>query len=180
MTARGFDRILKEGGSQAWVLNPDNARKHDYLVTVQNRKNGAWGGASAPHGMAFLVGKISDVVPSTDEGADGSRYLIRISEYAQIEVQQKWRGSNPVRYINLEEELGIDPDTLEFHPLPDSGTSLEHDDETTIRLDDATSPEKNQPPAVNHVGLLTIPQAKAGLAAALGIRPDQVEITIKA
>jgi hypothetical protein len=180
MTARGFDRILKEGGSQAWVLNPDNAIQHEYLVTVQNRNNGAWGGASEPHGMAFLVGRISDVVPTTDENSDGNRYLIKISEYARIAVQHKWRGSNPVRYINLQEELGIDPDKLEFHPMPDDGALIDHGEDATSIPGEIPSPSQSQSPIANNAKLLTIPQAKAGLAAALGISPDQVEITIKA
>ena len=180
MTARGFDRILKEGGSQAWVLNPNNAKKHEYLVTVQNRHNGMWGGASEPHGTAFLVGRISDVVPSTDEDSDGNRYLIKISEYARVSVPHKWRGSNPVRYISLQEELGIDPETLEFHEMPRLGASFDKVDEDNDIPDEAPSADNSNPHHPAPIALLTIPQAKAGLAAALGISPDQVEITIKA
>lgn len=180
MTARGFDRILEEGGSQAWVLNPDNAKKHEYMVTVQNRHNGAWGGASEPHGTAFLVGRISDVVPTTDKDSEGNRYLIKISEYARVNVPHKWRGSNPVRYINLQEELGIEPATLQFHRMPEESTPEHSADDVISVATSISSSERTRSDAAEGPGMMTIPQAKAGLAAALGISPDQVEITIKA
>lgn len=167
MTARGLDRILKEGGSQAWVLNPINAKKHEFLITVQNQHNGKWGGASEPHGTAFLIGRISDVVPTTEKGSAG-RYLILISEYARIHVPQIWKGQNPVRYVTLD-ELGIDPDTLEFLPMP---TATVEDEAFGLEQDPASAPAKEL--------FLTIPQAKEGLAATLGVSIDKIEITIKA
>ena len=171
MTARGPERILREGGSQAWVLNPKNAKKHDYLITVQNRHNGQWGGATEPHGTAFLVGKISDVVPCKEPKSQG-RYLIQISEYARISVPHKWRGSNPVRYVDMLEEFGIDPDTLEFQPMPTAEAG--HPEPTEEgQPEDEVQPEDG----VLH---LTIPQAKAGLAATLGVSVDKIEIFIKA
>lgn len=172
MTARGPDRILQEGGSQAWVLNPKNAAKHKYLVTVQNRHNGAWGGATEPHGTAFLVGKISNVVlsPEPRRETDPLRYLIEISEYARIDVPSKWRGSNPVRYVNIQEEFGIDPESLEFKPMPapaaiskDTAEEMPHED--YVEASDEL--------------VLTIAQAKTGLAAKYAVREDQIKITIE-
>jgi hypothetical protein len=172
MTARGPDRILQESGSQAWVLNPKNAGKHKYLVTIQNRHNGAWGGATEPHGNAFLVGKISEVVlsPEPRRETDPLRYLIKISEYARINVPSKWRGSNPVRYVNIQEEFGIDPESLEFKPMPtpvdvpqDKPEDAAHED--YVEADDEL--------------VLTIAQAKIGLAANYGVREDQIKIIIE-
>lgn len=170
MTARGPDRIIQEGGSQAWVLNPKNAMKHRYLVTVQNRHNGQWGGATEPHGTAFLIGKISDVVPSPEPKSKG-RYLVKISDYARIDVQCKWRGSNPVRYLNIKDEFGIDPDSLEFFPVPTPGDTHFAEIEDAPHEDYVESSE---------VIMLTLAQAKAGLAANFGINVDQIEIIIKA
>lgn len=178
MTGDGLDRIFQNGGSQSWVLNPKNATKHDYLVTVQTRKTGQLTGATEPHGMAFLVGKITDIVPSNEINAQG-RYLIRISEYARIKVPCKWRGSNPVRYLDIEDELGIDPDTLDFQPLPGPASA------PPVAPVSAAEPGKGEL-SLDHVEStrggdlrLTLAQAKAGLAANLGIRPDQIEIIIK-
>ena len=82
---------------------------------MQNRHNGAWGCADQPHGTAFLVGRIADVVRSPE---NDSRWLIRIDAYARIALPEAWRGwRNPVRYTTLE-ELGVDPATLAFQPLP--------------------------------------------------------------
>lgn len=171
MTARGPDRILREGGSQAWVLNPANAKKHEFLVTVQNRHNGAWGGASEPHGTAFLIGRISDVVPTTEEGSEG-RYLIKISEFARIAIRCDWRGRNPVRYTTLD-ELGIDPGDIEFKPMP----IMEENEE----IGDEREPMPSAAPDLPvKPGFLTIPEAKKGLAATLGVSIDKIEITIKA
>lgn len=174
MTARGPERILREGGSQAWVLNPVNAKKHEFLVTVQNRHNGAWGGASEPHGTAFLIGRISEVVPSIEEGSEG-RYLIRISEYARISVDCGWKGRNPVRYTTLD-ELGIDLDGIEFQPMPsmeDEAVDEEIGDEREpVSVSISDLPAKRS--------FLTIPEAKEGLAATLGVSIDKIEIIIKA
>jgi hypothetical protein len=172
MTARGPDRILKEGGSQAWVLNPTNAKKHEFLVAVQNRHNGKWGGATEPHGTAFLIGRISDVVPTKEPRSEG-RYIILISEYAWITKPLKWKGQNPVRYVTLD-ELGINPDQLQFLPMP---TAVVEDEAFTLEKEPASAIGQDAPAKEL---FLTIPQAKEGLAATLGVSIDKIEITIKA
>jgi hypothetical protein len=114
LTARGPDKILAEGGSQNWRLNEDRARKSEYLVCVQNRHNGNWGSATEPHGTAFLIGRITEIVPSPEEP---QRWLIKIGQYAKINVPNVWQSWRfPVRYMSLE-ELGIDPEKLEFETL---------------------------------------------------------------
>ncbi|WP_252353311.1 hypothetical protein, partial [Acinetobacter baumannii] len=110
LTARGKTRILKEGGSQSWRLNAHNAGKCDYLVCVQNRKQ-SWGEPEADHHTAFLVGKISSISQSQEEDADG-RWIINISEYADISIPNMWDGNrNPVSYSSLE-EMNIDLNEL--------------------------------------------------------------------
>jgi len=172
MTARGPERIVREGGSQAWVLNPANARKHEFLVTVQNQHNGKWGGATEPHGTAFLIGRISEVVPTTEEGSQG-RYSIRISEYAKISIPYGWKGRNPVRYTTLD-ELDIDPEQLQFQPMPTVVAEPE------VVMEEYPVESTNAPDAHAKQRFLTIPEAKAGLAATLGVSIDKIEITIKA
>jgi len=53
------------------------------------------------HGTAFMIGRISDVVPSTEtEG----RWLVKFDEYARLDIPSFWQGwRNPVRYTTLEE-----------------------------------------------------------------------------
>ena len=115
-TARNLRWILADGGSQAWRLDPDRARRTDYLVCTQNRHNTGFGDPAAPHGAAFLLGRISDVVRSPERS---DRWLIKIQDYCPLpNIQNVWGGWRyPLRYATLE-ELGIDPARFSFQPLP--------------------------------------------------------------
>lgn len=160
LTARSPERILREGGSQAWLLNPARAKLCRWLVCTQNRHNPdhEFSDATEPHGVGFLVGKISAIRPSEE---DGARWLIAISEFARLRVPDAWdHGRNPVRYTSLE-ELGIDPDALEFHTMP-LGVSQ------PSSIFERTAANK-----------LTIADAKKGLAATFGVKPEAIEITIR-
>ncbi len=163
-TARSPDRIIREGGSQAWVLNAARAKQCTYLVCTQNRNhpNHEFSDATEPHGCAFLIGKISGM-RTPDEDRDQERYMIAISEYARIEIPDAWKHwRNPVRYMSLE-ELGIDIGGLNFLPMPQS--------------------EQLPPATANHgevpTPVLTIAEAKRQLAAVFGVKPDAVEIIIR-
>lgn len=165
-TARSPVRIIREGGSQAWVLNPARAKLCTWLVCTQNRHNPnhEFSDATEPHGSAFLVGKISAVRQSGD---DERRWLVAISEFARVAVPDVWKHwRNPVRYLTLE-DLGINPDELDFQPMPEAT---------------AGSPETPVPPAgagAHAVGMLTIAEARKALAATFGVKPEAVEITIR-
>lgn len=154
LTARGIERILTEGGSQAWVLNARRAREFDYVVCVQNRGFADdWGHASAPHHSAFLVGRLRDVIHSEERP---ERWILRFSEYAVVDVPNAWPHlRNPIRYIELQ-DLGIDVNALEFHPMP------EREAQPTARAG------------------LTITEAKEGLALTFGVSPSDIEITVRA
>lgn len=166
-TARGPDRILREGGTQAWVLDPKRARLCEFAVCTQNRGfKDDWGYATEPHHAAFLIGRISEVVPSPERNEDG-RWLIRFSEYARVQIPDVWPGArNPVWYTTLE-ELGIDPASLTFEPMPEveavpAGEAAE------------ANQEEGQEPA------LTIPEAKRRLALTLGVDPSNIKIIVEA
>ncbi len=163
-TARSPQRIIGEGGSQAWRLDADRAKKCEFLVCAQNRHNGDWGGATEPHAGAFIVGRICDVVPSTDQPARPDRWLIQISEYARVNIPEVWQGWRyPVRYTSLE-DLGIDLATLAFEPLPEP-------DELFDFVEEGPISEKKRP--------FTIADAKRLLAASFGVPETAVEITIR-
>ncbi|MGH0029191.1 MAG: hypothetical protein ACQGVC_05340 [Myxococcota bacterium] len=157
-TARSREDILGSGGSRAWVLDRNHARSQEFLVCTRNA-NADWVEGDEPHRSAFLVGKISDVVPDEE---NPKRWLIKISEYAEVELPEVWQGwRNPVRYTSLE-ELGIDADDLEFELVPDTNGALPR---RVLR-----EPE----PAA-----LTIGEAKRRLAATLGVGEGSIEITIR-
>ena len=115
-TARSPARIKREGGSQAWVLNPVHARSAKWLVATQNQhhKNPQFSDATEPHGSAFLVGKISGLKKSDDH--PGDRWLIEIDECALISIPDVWKWRNPVRYTTLA-DLGIDSVELTFEKV---------------------------------------------------------------
>ncbi len=117
-TARNFLQILADQGSQAWRLDMERARRSEYLVCTQNARNGAMATPTAQHGHAFLIGRISDVVPAPERP---DRWLIRISEYVACDVPNVWGKLGhlryPVWYTTLE-DVGIDLDRLPpFKPL---------------------------------------------------------------
>jgi hypothetical protein len=111
--------ILRDQGSRDWRLNADRARKCEFLVCTQNRHNADFGAPTAPHRAAFLIGRISEVVESSERH---DRWLIKISEYLECNLPNIWGKSGhlryPVWYATLE-ELGIDLTTLgPFQRLP--------------------------------------------------------------
>jgi len=165
-TARSPERIIHEGGSQAWVLNPTRARQCTWLVCTQNQhnENHEFSDATEPHGTAFLIGRISSIRKAPEDGADSDRWQVAISDFARINLPDAWdHGRNPVRYTSLS-GLGISPETIEFQTMP-TGT------QPVIT---------NRPPLGGESSPgLTIAEAKKALAATFGIRPDAIEITIR-
>lgn len=165
-TARSPERIVNEGGSQAWVLNAARAKNCAWLVCTQNRHNPdhEFSDATEPHGTAFLLGKVSGIRQTNEVSKDGKqRWLIAISAFARIDVQDAWdHGRNPVRYTSLE-ELGVNPSKVKFEPMPQ----------------EIMPPTRASKASTSAVSMLTIAEAKKALAATFGVRPDAVEITIK-
>jgi hypothetical protein len=163
-TARSMDRILREGGSQAWVLNAVNARQCSWLVCTQNRHNPdqEFSDATEAHGSAFLIGKISGVVRAPDKSA-GDRWMVTLSEYARINLPEVWdHRRNPVRYTTLE-ELGINLNEIQFVPMPEV----------------ADAPPSQAPRPNGAATALTIAEAKKVLALTFGVKPEAIEITIR-
>lgn len=156
-TGKSLDHILQDGGSQSWVLDRNNARQCAYLVCC--RSGVEWVEGHEPRGSAFLVGRIDDVVASTENPA---RWLVRIRDYATVAVPDVWRGwRNPVRYTDLA-ELGIDLEGLRFQPMPVPGNV-----------------PRSAAPTRSAAQGLTIAEAKRGLAKSFGVSEDAIEITIR-
>jgi hypothetical protein len=123
-TSKLVSTIFNEGGTQAWDLDRAHARRCVYAVLCRHTR-----GRNAPpkdqvpepHGSAFLVGRISDVVRATrvhPEAKRKDRWKILFDQYAEISVPNVWKGwHNPVRYRALD-DLGIDIERLDFKPMP--------------------------------------------------------------
>ncbi|QDU57262.1 hypothetical protein [Aeoliella mucimassa] len=156
-TSRSLQEILESGGSQEWVLNRRNARNATYLVCARNA-NGDHAPGPEEHKSGFLLGKISGLGPGewTPE-----RFIIQISEYANIDVADLWTfGRNPIHYANLE-DLGINLNKIDWKPV-------------------GSKPAAKRPAApLRKVPVSIFDTAKEMIAKQLGIGVDAIEITIR-
>jgi hypothetical protein len=123
-TAKPLEWLLRDGGSGDWRLDAERAQRCEYLVCTQNRHNADFGAPTAPHGAAFLIGRISEVVRSSERH---DRWVVKIGEYLECNLPNIWGKSGhlryPVWYTTLE-ELGIDLAALpSFRPLPRAGAA---------------------------------------------------------
>jgi hypothetical protein len=170
-TAKSADRIIREGGTSSWRLDRNNARRCSYAVCVRNAHSD-WGDGTEQHHVAFLIGKVSDVVatsptPENNESPE-DRYLIMFREFAHLAIPDSWPKGyrNPVRYSTLE-ELGIDPSTLKWEHMPEM-------------MEERSSAIGGPAQAgIVNSDALTINQAKKGLALTFGVSPEAIEIIIR-
>ena len=168
-TVEGPARILSQGGSRAWRLNESRAKAIEFLVCVQNGNKGEWGSAwgspTEPHNTAFLICRITEIVPFPEEP---KRRLIKIGEYARIDIPGVWQAwQYPVRYMSLE-ELEIDPAKLTWKTIPDVAETPKRD-------------TGGEAAPTNGAGgkAITMAEAKQGLALTFNVPPEAIEITIR-
>lgn len=120
LTYKSIETILAAGGTQSWALDRGRAARCDYVVMCRNANTRDTEGPEA-HGTAFLVGKVRDVVPSTETQG---RWLILISEYAKVNFPDQWSGRNPVGYWKDSDYPDIDFKALPFEPLRKAASGL--------------------------------------------------------
>ena len=154
------ETILSKGGSFSWVLNRDVAIQCRYLICCRSSDQG-----SELKYSAFLIGKISDVVPSPEETAK-KRWMIKFRQYALVNIPDVWkRWQNPVHYFrseeikDLEERLGKSLDELDFQPVMKAKREPKPEAESELERD---------------VKPLTIKEAKIGLAKSFGVDVDAI------
>jgi hypothetical protein len=162
-TSETRQSILDKGGSGDWVLSPKNAGRRQYLVCCRkpdwaNRAEGI-----APK-AAFLIGRVASLkkIDASENDRGQPRYQIQLSEYADLPklATAVWGREkdlrNPVAYDTLK-KLGIELRGLKFEPMPAPRPSGQ--------------PGQGTP--------MTIAEAKKALAATFGVKPEDVEITIR-
>jgi len=86
LTFKSVDALLENGGTGDWKLRRRNVERCEYAVCTRNRHDPRGIGGPEPHGAAFLVGKIADIVPAATQG----RLLVRFSHYALLDVPNTW------------------------------------------------------------------------------------------
>lgn len=167
-TAQSKQRILSDGGTSGWLLDPSMVKQCRHVVCTRNafpRERGAdVGEPLEQHHSAFLVGRISGLRQLPAVAGTRPRYIVLIDAAAEVSVPNVWDGAkHPVRYLKDDEikRRGLDLEALKFvaisPPTPSKSGGV----------------DGSFPP-------LTIQEAKARLAAGLGISPEAIEITIKA
>lgn len=160
LTADTVETILARNGSGDWVFNPDKVNDCKYLVCCRTRN---WRNRKEhiEDRAAFLLGVIADlrVQPDTANSRGQLRYLIEISDYALINIPDAWaKGArNPIAYRTLK-DLGIDLRSVKLEPVPKNPASQPHE----------TGNKR-----------MSIAEAKQALAESFGVRPEDVEITIR-
>lgn len=115
-TGRSVDRMIAEGGSSAWALNPARARTCKYIVCARNSHAKFTTPGPEPHRSVFLVARLAHVTPAAGPSEEG-RYLLAFRDYALVQKLDVWRGRNPVRYTTLE-RLGMNAATLDWNEMP--------------------------------------------------------------
>ncbi len=162
-TDESAERILLKGGTSAWRLKPNHARQCSYVLCTRN-VNGNGGRGPVEHYTGFLMGKLADVV-SVPGSHNGDRYLAQFSEYAHVNIPDAWNKGdrNPIRYSALE-EIAVDASSLKWKPMPAPAES-------------GGNSEPSERPAL---AALTLQEAKMGLAVTFGVKPEAIEITIRA
>jgi hypothetical protein len=163
-TGKSVRRVLREGGSQSWRLDPHHAKRCEFIVCCRSGRSDLDPVEELPElrGSAFLVGRVSGIEQATDDGWD-DRWLVKMSDFARVNIPDVWQrhgGRNPVQYSTMA-ALGIDPTTLTFEPMPQ------------MEPTEDVRPSKKAGPG------LTIAEAKRGLAQMFGVNEDAVEITIR-
>lgn len=159
-TSKSVETILSDGGSQSWALDRVRASRCDYLVMCRNANDQPEG--PEPHGSAFLVGKVADVVASTETAG---RYKILISHFAHVDWEDEWGGArNPVAYWKDTDYTDDDGKVRDFKAL-----DFQRIEDFAVRRDGDHAPAG-----------LTIAAAKSGLAATFNVPEAAIEITIRA
>jgi hypothetical protein len=160
-TGKTVENMVNDGGSSAWALDQVHARQCEFVVCARNSRASFTRPGPEPHGSAFLVARIRDVVPASGEE---DRFLIAFAEYARLDLPNAWQGwRNPVRYTTLE-DIGVDPESLTFEPMPEPASRL--------TVESPVSDGEDERP-------LTISEAKRRLAKALGVEERAIEITVR-
>ena len=185
-TRQSIARILGNGGVSDLFLDLTKSARCQYAICVRSTRAEPFT-TPEPPGSAFLIGRISRV---TRLPGPKRRALIDFSEFARIEVLDFLPGwKNPVRYIPSQEVERLIA-SASFEPMPPVERPAEliisetdgdaHGVEPGQRPISSSSIEAAIAARLRRMDQLTIQAAKEVLAKAFGVRPDQIEITIKA
>ncbi|MDC3268230.1 hypothetical protein OAU37_00815 [Gammaproteobacteria bacterium] len=122
-THRSVEFLTKLGGSTSWILDPIRAQNCEYLICSRNNNNGLAESDGIDHKSAFLIGRVSNVVPSLNIPRDENRFMVEFSEFALITLDNFWQGErNPIVYLDTWSLLTdgyLDFSTLNWQKVPE-------------------------------------------------------------
>jgi hypothetical protein len=122
-THRSVEFLTKLGGSTSWILDPIRAQNCEYIICSRNNNNGLAESDGIDHKSAFLIGRVSNVVPSLNIPRDENRFMVEFSEFALITLDNFWQGErNPIVYLDTWSLLTdgyLDFSTLNWQKVPE-------------------------------------------------------------
>lgn len=122
-THRSVEFLTKLGGSTSWILDPIRAQNCEYIICSRNNNNGLAESDGIDHKSAFLIGRVSNVVPSLNIPRDENRFMVEFSEFSLITLDNFWQGErNPIVYLdtwNLLTDGYLDFSTLNWQKVPE-------------------------------------------------------------
>lgn len=176
-TFKSIQRICTDGGTQSWRMHQSHIGAFEYVICARNRRREGVEGPEE-HGSAFLIGKVRDIVPSTEHSDPNKpRFLIRMTEAAIIRDKPEfWQwGRWPTHYDSLD-TLGINAADYDFKPLPDLLAEVRQTSEGWIAPMALIQP---QPAPGRRNWRESIEHAKSSLAAELGVDLEAIEIAVR-
>ena len=115
LTFKSAAHIIADGGTQSWVIGRRRASRCSHVVCVRHQQGPYKAEGNEPHKHAFLVGKVSGVVPSSETD---DRFRVEISEYAIVDGPQiPLNSASPTQYFPSLRSLGIDEAFLDWKPV---------------------------------------------------------------
>ena len=115
LTFKSARHIIGDGGTQSWVISQRRARRCPYVVCVRHQQGPYKAEGDEPHKHAFLVGKVKDVVPSSEVS---DRFRVEMSEYAILDGPHiSLNSASPTQYFPTLSSIGIDEASLHWKPI---------------------------------------------------------------
>lgn len=177
-TFKSIEHICAVGGTQSWRMHQSHFGTFEYVICARNRRRENVEGPEE-HGSAFLIGRVRDIVPSTERNDPGKpRFLIRMTEAAIIRDKPDfWQwGRWPTHYESLA-ALGIDPLDYVFKPLPELLAEVRQEaDGLNVS---AAAPALPLPGSGSRSWKESIEHAKTSLALELGVNVEAIEIAVR-
>lgn len=154
-SGKGLGTIFAERGTGQWKLDKANVTACPFVIVTRNL-HAEWSEPGVAHGSAWLVGRISGLLP-----ADDNRWTITFSEYALIDRPHAWPGTRfPLTYTTLKAQ-GIKLSELTWMPFP--------------------APSKEASAGGKGADLpALLARVRSEVADRLGLQSTQIEISIRA